>query len=198
MRLAPELTRPTAAISSHLVLGALGRRATLLGAATLGAALVAVYAGAALTLPPGHTALALGLAGVAGAELAWVLALLALGGRRPVLALGVALEFALAAVWVLSRTIGLPGQGVLPIGELDVICLADELIVGALALSGLRVRVPRCSLRALGPCQLAVALAGATLFAWGGGHAHGASVRAAASGIQFGSAAHVRYYCHLL
>lgn len=195
---APGLARPTAATGSRQVLGALGRRATLLGAATLSAALVAVYAGAALTLPPGHTGLALGLAGVAGAQLAWVLALLRLGGRRAVLAAGAALQLALAAVWLLSRTVGLSGQGVLPIGELDVMCLADELIVASLAFSGLRVRAPRSSLRALGPCQLAVTLAGATLFAWGGGHVHGAAVRASASGIQFGSAAHVRYYCHLL
>jgi hypothetical protein len=196
--LAPGLAKPAAAIGSRQVLGALARRATVLGAATLSAALVAVYAGAAFTLPAGHGGLALALGGVAGAQLVWVLALLRLGARRAVLTAGAALELALAAVWLLSRTVGLPGQSALPVGELDVMCLADELIVASLAFSGLRVRAPRSSLRALGPCQLAVTLAGATLFAWGAGHAHGAAVRASASGIQFGSAAHVRYYCHLL
>jgi hypothetical protein len=113
-----------------------------------------------------------------------------------VLVCGVGLQLVLAALWLVSRTVGLPGQGPLPVGELDVICVLDELVVAALALFALRPRTPRSGLRALGPCQLAVTLAGATLFAWGGGHVH--SAQAAGAGVGFGGQTHVHYFCHLL
>ncbi len=198
MRLAPELGPPAGLAGSGRALGAVARRAGRLGAATLGTALVAVYAGAALTLPAGQGSLGGALTAVAGAELALVLALLRSGARRGVLGAGAALQLGLAVAWVLSRTAGLLGQGTLPVGELDLICLLDELVLGALCLAGLRAPRPRSGLRALAPCQVAVTLAGATLFAWGGGHVHGVAATAAADGVQFGGPAHVRYYCHLL
>lgn len=198
MRLAPEFAPAASAASTGQVLGAVSRRATLLGAAALGTALVGVYAGGALTLPPGHGVLAAALGAIAAAQLSWVVAALRLGARRPVLGAGVGLQLSLAVVWVLARTAGLPGQGVVPVSELDVICLLDELVLAGLAIAAMRPRPPRSSLRALGPCQLAVTLAGATLFAWGGGHVHGGAVRASAGGVQFGAPAQVRYYCHLI
>ena len=191
MLLAPELGQAPAAGE---VLGAVGRRATLLGMAALGTALAAVYAGAAITLPGGQTGLVGGLSAVAGLQAAWVAAVLKLGARRGVLVYAGVLQGALAGLWLASRTTGLPGQGALPVGELDVICLLDELVVAGLALRSLRRRAPRSGLRALGPCQLAVTLAAATLFAWGGGQVHTAQ----AAAIRFGCAAHVHYFCHLL
>jgi len=188
----------TDAMTTHQVLGAVGRRATGLGLAALAAALAALYAGAAITLPGAHAGLVLALCGVAAAQLGWVVSLLTVGPRGGVLAGGLALQIVLASLWLVSRTIGLPGQGVLPVGELDVICLLDELVMAGLAVSGLRRGTPRSSLRALGPCQLAVTLAGATLFAWGGGHVHSAQAQAAGAGVRFGAPAHVHYFCHLL
>jgi hypothetical protein len=182
--------------TTHATLSAVGRRASVLGMAALGAALAAVYAGAAITLPAGQGGLVVALCAVAVLELAWVVGILRLGPRRGVLGCGLGLQVVLVALWSVSRTVGLPGQGVLGVGELDVICLLDELVVGALAVSGLRRWSARSSLWALGPCQLAVTLAGATLFAWGGGHVH--TAQAAGAGIHFGAPAQVRYFCHLL
>ena len=198
MRLSSELAPPTATLGSRQVLGAVGRRATLLGAAALGGSLVAIYAGGALTLPAGHPVLTAVLASIAVAQAAWVACLLRLGTRAPVLVAGASLQLGLAVVWVLSRTVGLPGQGVVPVTELDVLCLLDELVLLTLALAALSARIPRSGLRALAPCQLAVTLAGATLFAWGGGHVHSAAATAAAGAIQWGAPAHVHYFCHLL
>lgn len=201
MRLSPELAQPTATLGSRQVLGAVARRATLLGAAALGGALVTIYAGGALTLPSGHPVLTAMLASIAAAQAAWVTCLLRFGSRPPVLVAGAVLQLGLAVVWVLSRTVGLPGQGVVPVTELDVLCLLDELVLLTLALSALAAlsaRIPRSGLRALAPCQLAVTLAGATLFAWGGGHVHSAAANAAADAIQWGAPAHVHYFCHLL
>ena len=198
MRLSPELAQPTAAIGSRQRLGAVGRRATLLGAAALSAALVAIYAGGALTLAPGHPVLTAVLAAIAAAQAAWVACLLGLGTRTPVLVTGAALQLGLAVVWVASRTAGLPGQGVVPVTESDVLCLLDELVLLALALGALSARIPRSGLRSLAPCQLAVTLAGATLFAWGGAHVHPARASAASGAIQWGAPAHVHYLCHLL
>lgn len=166
--------------------------------AALGAALAAVYAGAAITLPGGQGGLVAGLCAVAVLQVVWVAGVLRLGPRRGILACGLALQVVLVGLWLISRTIGLPGQGVLGVGELDVICLLDEVVVAGLALSGLRHWTARSSLRALGPCQLAVTLAGATLFAWGGGHVHSAQAQTAGAGVRFGAPAHVRYFCHLL
>lgn len=184
--------------ATHEVLGAVGRRATVLGMAALGAALTAVYAGGAITLPGGQTGLVVALCAVAVLELVWVAAVVRFGPRPGVLASGLVLHVALAALWLMSRTVGLPGQGVLPVDELDVICLLDELVVAGLAVSALLRRAPRSGLLALGPCQVAVTLAGATLFAWGGGHVHSAQAQAAGAGIRFGAPTHVRYFCHLL
>ena len=67
----------------------------------------------------------------AAAQTAWALA--ALAGRGPVTA-GVALNLACVAAWLLSRTAGLPGLGVEPVGVLDVLTAGVELSLCGLLL----------------------------------------------------------------
>lgn len=164
--------------------------------AVLGVALAAVYVGAAATMPPGHAALAAGELSIGVAELVWVALVFAPRTHRVGLWAGAVLQGLLALGWVASRTAGLPGQGVLPVGELDVLCLIDgvltlALALGALAGSRLWLRWP------LAPSQLAVMLASMTLFAWFGGHAHGAAA-AGLSGSAWAAGGHHHFYCRLL
>lgn len=162
-------------------------------AAALGslvAVLAAVYVGAAATMPPGHDALAAFELSVGLAQLAWGALVWRLRARPAVVWAGLAGQLLLIGLWVLSRTIGLGGQGTLPVGELDVMCLCDELLAAWLALGLLRPRGGS----SLAVVQLAVALAAATAYAWGGGHTHAAGASAAAAFHTGG--AHL--YCRLL
>jgi hypothetical protein len=102
----------------------------------------------------------------------------------------------LVAFWIVSRTAGLPGQGVLPIGELDVLCVVDELVAATIALRLGSGRLPLSPGRALALIQVAVVVAGVTLYAWGGAHSHGATASAGVPGSRAGEQLH--FFCRLL
>jgi hypothetical protein len=95
----------------------------------------------------------------ASAELAWI-AVVSVGGERrwPYLA-GSLLQLAVTLLWVVSRTTGLPGAGRLPIGEFDLLCAADAVVVAVLAWRG--SGRPRAGIAL---CQVAVTLAAGTAF----------------------------------
>ncbi len=169
----------------------------------LGATLAAVYLFSALTMPAGHGTVAVGEASIAALQLAWI----ALVSVRPrdgwVSAGGIALQLGLTALWIVTRTAGLPGIGRLPVGEFDLLCALDAVMVAALCwrcapwagVVSARVR--------LGVCQLAVILAAGTLYmSMAGMMAMTASPSAHAgtpSGVPGASGrATERFFCHLL
>jgi hypothetical protein len=130
----------------------------------LGATLAAVYLFSALTMPAGHGTVAAGETAIAALQLAWI-ALVSVRARHGwVYAAGIALQLALTALWVVTRIAGLPGIGRLPVGEFDLLCALDAVMVAALCwrcapwagVVTARVR--------LGVCQLAVILAACTLY----------------------------------
>jgi hypothetical protein len=139
-------------------------RITRPAANVLAAALAAVYLYSAVTMPAGHGAVALGEAGVAALELGWI-ALAALRPRRGwVYVTGIALQLALTVLWVVTRTVGLPGIGRLPVGAFDLLCAADALMLAALCWRCAPFAGPLTPRVRLGLCQLAIVLAASTAY----------------------------------
>jgi hypothetical protein len=130
----------------------------------LSGALAAVYLFSAVTMPTGHGAVAAGEAGIAALQLAWI-ALATVQSRRGwVYVAGIALQLALTALWIVTRTAGLPGIGRLPVGTFDLLCATDALMIVALCwrcAPFARSLTPRVRLSV---CQLAVILAASTAY----------------------------------
>ena len=187
--------------ASRLTLRASSDHITRVVMKVLGATLAAVYLFSALTMPSGHGTVAAGEAAIAALQLAWI----ALVSMRPrhgwVHAGGISLQLGLTVLWIVTRTPGLPGIGRLPVGEFDLLCALDAVMVAALCwrcapwagVVTARVR--------LGVCQLAVILAACTLYMSmagmmamtvpGAGHAGSGAVGAGGHATQ-------RCFCHLL
>lgn len=161
-------------------------------------ALAAVYLYSAVTMPAGHGAVAAGEAAISSLQLLWIALVSLREGRRWVYLAGIALQFVLTAVWIVTRTVGLPGIGRLPVGEFDLLCALDALMVAVLCwrcgpwsgVTSARVR--------LGVCQLAVILAACTAY-MSMASMMAMTVSAAGHGE---AAAHgqatERFFCHLL
>jgi hypothetical protein len=130
----------------------------------LAGSLAAVYLFSAVTMPAGHGAVAVGEAAIAASQLAWV-ALVSIGARRSwVYGAGIALQLVLTALWIVTRTTGLPGIGRLPVGEFDLLCALDALMVAGLCwrcAPWAHAVTPRLRLCV---CQLAVILAACTVY----------------------------------
>ncbi len=159
-------------------------------------ALAAVYLYSAVTMPARHGAVAAGEAAIAALQLTWIALVSLREGRRWVYVAGIALQFVLTAMWIVTRTVGLPGIGRLPVGEFDLLCALDALMIAALCWrcapwSG--VTSPRLR---LGVCQLAVILAACTAYL------SMASMMAMSEGAPGNAAGHgaapPRLFCHLL
>jgi hypothetical protein len=130
----------------------------------LSGALAAVYLFSAVTMPAGHGAVAAGEAGIGAVLLAW-LGLAALRSRSGwVHRVGIALQLALTALWIVTRTTGLPGIGRLPVGEFDLLCALDALVIAALCWRCAPFARPVSQRVRLGVCQLAVVLAATTAY----------------------------------
>jgi hypothetical protein len=130
----------------------------------LAGALAAVYLFSAVTMPAGHGAVAIGEAGIAALQLAWI-ALATVQSRRGwVYAAGIALQLALTALWIVTRTVGLPGIGRLPVGTFDLLCATDALVIATLCWRCAPFARPATPRLRLGVCQLAVILAASTAY----------------------------------
>lgn len=112
-------------------------------------------------------------------QLAWAVAIWRRSGDRRLLVAGLALQLGIVAVWVVSRTAGLPygdhpGQAE-SIGPLDAQCTFDELLIVVLGLvsarSVLRSR-PRLAVDALEGLALLATAATWFMLAAGAGHGH--------------------------
>jgi hypothetical protein len=187
--------------SSRLALRASSDHITGAVMKVLAGTLAAVYLFSAVTMPAGHGAVAIGEAAIAGLQLGWI-ALVSVRSRQGrVYGAGITLQLALTVLWIVTRTAGLPGIGRLPVGEFDLLCALDALMVAGLCW--------RCAPWAgtvtarvrLGACQLAVILAAGTLYMSmasmmamtvpGPGHGGSGSVAAGGHATQ-------RFFCHLL
>ncbi len=130
----------------------------------LAGALAAVYLFSALTMPAGHQVVAVGEAAIAAAQLAW-LALAALRSQSAwVYGIGMAVQVALTALWIVTRSVGLPGIGRLPVGEFDLLCAVDALMIAVLCWRCAPVARPVTPRLRLGVCQCAVVLAACTAY----------------------------------
>jgi hypothetical protein len=130
----------------------------------LSGALAAVYLFSAVTMPAGHGAVAAGEAGIAVLQLAW-LALAVVRSRSGwVYGAGITLQLALTVLWVVTRTAGLPGIGRLPVGEFDLLCALDALVIAALCWRCAPFARSVTQRVRLGVCQLAVVLAATTAY----------------------------------
>ena len=163
----------------------------------LSGALAAVYLFSAVTMPAGHGAVAAGEAGIAALELVWI-ALVTVRSRRGwVYIAGIGLQVALTALWIVTRTAGLPGIGRLPVGTFDLLCAVDALMIAALCWRCAPFGRPVSPRVRLGVCQLAVILAASTAYMSMGsmmGMTGSPSAPAAAAHGQ--SSEH--FFCHLL
>ena len=166
----------------------------------LGGALAAVYLFSAITMPAGHGAVAAGEAAVALLQLAW-LALAALRSRSGwVYRVGIALQLGLTALWIITRTAGLPGIGRLPVGQFDLLCALDALVIAGLCWRCAPFASPLTPRVRLGVCQLAVILAACTAYM---GMASMMTMSGPSSGQGAGAAAThgqagEHFFCHLL
>lgn len=187
--------------SSPLTLRASSDPITRVVMKVLGATLAAVYLFSALTMPAGHGTVALGEAAIAALHLAWI-ALVSVRSRDGwVYAGGVALQLGLTVLWIVTRSAGLPGIGRLPVGEFDLLCALDAVMVAALCWRCAPWAGVVTARARLGVCQLAVVLAACTLYMAmasmmamtvpAPGHA------GTGSGASGGHAAQ-RFFCHLL
>jgi hypothetical protein len=169
----------------------------------LAGTLAAVYLFSAVTMPAGHGVVAIGEAAIAALQLGWIAAVSVRASHGWVYAGGIVLQLALTALWIVTRTAGLPGIGLLPAGEFDLLCALDALMVAALCwrcAPWARAAAPRVR---LGVCQLAVILAACTLYmsmasmmamtAPEAGHTGAGSATHGGAG-QTGQ----RFFCHLL
>jgi hypothetical protein len=182
--------------SGALALRAWSDRITAAVMKVLCGALAAVYLYSAVTMPVGHGVVATGEAAIAALQLAWIALVSLREGRRWVYVAGIALQLVLTAVWVVTRTVGLPGIGRLPVGEFDLLCALDALMIAALCwrcgpwsgVTSARVR--------LGVCQLAVILAACTAYM------SMASMMAMSQGVPTNATEHgaaaPHLFCHLL
>jgi hypothetical protein len=111
-----------------------------------------------------------GAAGVA--QFAWAWALWVRSESRALLRTGIVLQLGLAALWLVSRLIGLPFVAEpwdpVGVGPLDAVTVAVELLAAALCAALLGRRMPP---RLDGLTMIAVALAFSSVFA-GVGHGH--------------------------
>ena len=168
--------------------------------------LAAVYLIAAATMAVARPAAAAAEAAVGLAELAWLAAATRRPSRRR-LGAGVALQAGIVALWLVSRTAGLPGVGRLAVGEFDVLCVLDAVASGAIAgiLRGPAVAVATTTATAsigrrgrMAACQLAALLAGTTTYLAMGSM----MAMAAPHTIAFGAWGHAHpgtpLFCHLL
>jgi hypothetical protein len=130
----------------------------------LAGALAAVYLYSAVSMPAGHGAVAAGEAGIAAVQIAWI-ALAAVQPRRGwVYVAGIALQLALTALWIVTRTAALPGIGRLPVGTFDLLCATDALMIAALCWRCAPFARPLTPRVRLSVCQLAVILAVSTAY----------------------------------
>ena len=167
----------------------------------LAGALAAVYLYSAVTMAAGHGAVAAGEASIAALQLAWI-ALATVQSRRGwVYAVGIALQLALTALWIVTRTAALPGVGRLPVGAFDLLCAVDALMIAALCWRCAPFARPLTPGVRLSVCQLAVILAASTAYmsmdsmmAMTGSPSAPAAAGAAAAHGQAGE----RFFCHLL
>lgn len=114
-------------------------RAALLVAVGLGACIAASHLEAAVGAFAISPLLSLALAGVGLGAAGWAVR----SARQPsagVLLCGAAAALALVALWVWTRAIGLPldGMGRAPVGVLDALTALDELLLAAFAVSAAR------------------------------------------------------------
>jgi hypothetical protein len=179
-------------------------RVTRAALVALTVALAGVYLFSAITMPPGHSGAAVAEAAIGAAEVLWlaVVAVTAVGPRSvarwPYIA-GMALQGGLSVLWVLTRTVELPGVGRLPVGEFDLLCAADAVAIAVLCRRLGRVasaRGPRPGERfRLGLCQLAVTLAAATAYM---SMASVMSMSVPAAHARGTTPAATQFFCHLL
>ena len=159
----------------------------------LGATVALAYAFEGVTALGQAPALASSFVAIA---VALALCLARAGGHTGRLLAGL-LGLALAAIWLLSRTVGLPTAPAWqpqPVGLLDSVCALDSLIVGVLGVvvcerQWLPARALRTPLTHTG-----LLLAIASLAVLASGHSHGSALAAGrATGV-----AHYVLFCHLL
>ena len=190
--------------SSQLTLRASSDHITRAVMKVLAGSLAAVYLFSAVTMPAGHGLVAVGEAAIGALQLAWVALVLVAARRGWVYAAGIALQLAVTALWVASRTTGLPGIGRLPVGEFDLLCALDALMVAGLCwccAPWARAVTPRVR---LGLCQLAVILAACTLYMSMASMMAMTAPPSAAAGAGAGAGAGPqgqaaqRFFCHLL
>jgi hypothetical protein len=112
-------------------------------------------------------------------QLAWAVAIWRRPGDRRLVVAGLVLQLAIALVWVVSRTAGLP-YGDDPgrpeaIGPLDAQCTFDELLIVVLGLVAMRGALrprPRLAVDALEVLALLATAATWFMLAAGAGHGH--------------------------
>jgi hypothetical protein len=161
----------------------------------LGAVVACIYALDAATLAGFNAREAAVFVAIAGVQGAWLAAARHL--RNSALVTGAGLNAALVALWVLSRTVGLPfvSGGPLPVGILDALCAVDSAAVAVIAATlALRAASPPAWSRSA-PRWGAVALATASLAAL---HVHGSSSYPAARIAGGNAAAPYHFFCQLL
>jgi hypothetical protein len=163
----------------------------------LAATLAAVYLVSAATAPAGHGAVAAVEAAIGGVELAWLALVVVCRTRRWPYVAGTVLQLALTALWIWSRTLGLPGVGRLPVGGFDLLCAADALVIAALSwrCGGGRL-IPGAGAR-LGFSQLAVMLAASTVCMSMASMMTMSAPASAAAAWSHGHAGE-HFFCHLL
>jgi hypothetical protein len=163
----------------------------------LAATLAAVYLFTAATAPAGHGAVAAVEAGIGGVELAWLAYVVVGRARRWPYIAGTNLQLTLTGLWIASRTLGLPGVGRLPVGEFDLLCAGDALVIAALSWRCGGGRLIPVGVARLGFSQLAVMLAVSTLYM---SMASMMTMSASAAGTAAWSHGHAseHFFCHLL
>ena len=128
------------------------------------AALAAVYLFSAVTMPAGHGAVAVGEAAIAVVQLAWLALAAARSSSATVYRVGIAVQLGLTVLWIVTRTVGLPGIGRLPVGQFDLLCALDALVIAGLCWRCAPFARPVSPRVRLGVCQLAVILAACTAY----------------------------------
>jgi hypothetical protein len=114
-----------------------------------------------------------------GLQLGWAVAVWLRSDDRPLLIAGLVLQLGIAAVWVVSRTVGLPygpsAGDPESIGALDAQCTFDELLIlvlGAAAIWGVRRGRRRLAVDGLELLALLATAATWFMLAAGAGHGH--------------------------
>jgi hypothetical protein len=98
---------------------------------------------------------------LASFQFAWGVAVYRMPSRR-ILSIGAGVSLAVVALWVISRTSGIPlgpeRWTAEEVGPLDLICTADETLLALLALFPLRFTRPGLLLRVARPAAMVTAL----------------------------------------